>query len=91
MKQPALAGHVNQDPSADDHAEDVEIFFQELVDLVILENTQVHVQGHVLAEPWALRPRTGTLSDIELVEAPPCDERDLEVVFDPTTSHDNPR
>ena len=45
----------------------------------------------VLAEPWALRPRTGTLTDIELVEAPPCDERDLEVVFDPTTSHDNPR
>ena len=34
---------------------------------------------------------TGTLTDIELVEAPPCDERDLEVVFDPTTSHDNPR
>jgi len=45
----------------------------------------------VLAEPWALRPRTGTLTDIELVEAPPCVERDLEVVFDPTTSHDNPR
>lgn len=45
----------------------------------------------VLAEPWTLRPRTGALSDIELVEAPPCDERDLEVVFDPTTSHDNPR
>ncbi len=45
----------------------------------------------VLTEPWALRPRTGSLTDIELVEAPPCDERDLEVVFDPTTSHDNPR
>lgn len=45
----------------------------------------------VLAEPWALRPRTGTLTDVELVEAPPCVERDLEIVFDPTTSHDNPR
>lgn len=45
----------------------------------------------VLAEPWALRERTATLTDIELVEAPPCVERDLEVVFDPTTSHDNPR
>lgn len=45
----------------------------------------------VLAEPWELRPRIGTLTDVDLVEAPPCVERDLEVVFDPTTSHDNPR
>lgn len=45
----------------------------------------------VLAEPWSLRERKGSLSEIELVEAPPCVERDLEVVFDPTTSHDNPR
>jgi len=45
----------------------------------------------VLAEPWQMRPRTGTLTDVELVEAPPCVERDLAIVFDPTTSHDNPR
>lgn len=45
----------------------------------------------VLTEPWVMRPRTAVLTDIELVEAPPCVERDLEIVFDPTVSHDNPR
>lgn len=45
----------------------------------------------VLAEPWEIRPRTAHLTDAELVEAPPCVERDLAIVVDPTTSHDNPR
>ncbi len=44
----------------------------------------------VLAEPWAVRPRTATLTDIELVEAPPCIERDLEHMVD-GSNHDNPR
>ena len=44
----------------------------------------------VLAEPWALRPRTAELTDWEIVEAPPCIERDLEHVVD-GTHHDNPR
>lgn len=45
----------------------------------------------VLAEPWELRPRMAHLTDAELVEAPPCVERDLAIVVDPTISHDNPR
>lgn len=44
----------------------------------------------VLAEPWQKQPRTATLTDIELVEAPPCLERDLPLMQD-LSSHDNPR
>lgn len=44
----------------------------------------------VLAEPWNLRPRTAALTDLEIVEAPPCIERDLDHVVD-GSHHDNPR
>lgn len=44
----------------------------------------------VLAEPWAIRPRTGVLTDLELVEAPECVERDLEHIVD-GSHHDNVR
>lgn len=44
----------------------------------------------VLAEPWDLRPRTAYLTDIEVTEAPPCIERDLDHMVD-DSSHDNPR
>ncbi len=44
----------------------------------------------VLAEPWEMRPRTARLTDIEIVEAPPCIDRDLPLMQD-GTSHDNPR
>lgn len=44
----------------------------------------------VLAEPWALRPRTATKADWEIVPSPPCIERDLEHIVD-GSSHDNPR
>jgi hypothetical protein len=44
----------------------------------------------VLAEPWSLRPRTAFLTDVEIVEAPPCIERDLDHMVD-DSSHDNPR
>jgi hypothetical protein len=44
----------------------------------------------VLAEPWQLRPRIAQLTDLEIVEAPPCIERDLAHVVD-GTHHDNPR
>jgi hypothetical protein len=44
----------------------------------------------VLAEPWVLRPRTAYLTDIEIAEAPPCIERDLDHMLD-DSSHDNPR
>lgn len=44
----------------------------------------------VLAEPWAKRPRTARLTDQEVVEAPPCIERDLALMQD-FSSHDNPR
>lgn len=44
----------------------------------------------VLTEPWALRPRVGHLTDLEIVESPPCIERDLDHMMD-GSSHDNPR
>ena len=44
----------------------------------------------VLAEPWRLRPRTAYLTDLEVTEAPPCIERDLDHMVD-DSSHDNPR
>jgi hypothetical protein len=44
----------------------------------------------VLAEPWSLRPRAALLTDVEIVEAPPCIERDLDHMVD-DSSHDNPR
>ena len=44
----------------------------------------------VLAEPWTMRPRTAHATTDELVEAPPCIDRDLEHMLD-GSSHDNPR
>jgi hypothetical protein len=43
-----------------------------------------------LSEPWEMRPRTAVLTDIEIVEAPRCIDRDLSLMQD-GTSHDNPR
>ncbi len=44
----------------------------------------------VLQEPWALRPRIAHLTDVEVVEAPPCIERDIAHMVD-GTHHDNVR
>ena len=44
----------------------------------------------VLQEPWALRPRIAHRTDQEIVEAPPCIERDLEHMVD-DSHHDNVR
>ena len=44
----------------------------------------------VLQEPWQLRPRIAHLTDQEIVEAPPCIERDLDQMVD-DTHHDNVR
>jgi hypothetical protein len=44
----------------------------------------------VLTEPWALRPRTAHLTDVEIHPSAPCVERDLEHIVD-GTHHDNPR
>lgn len=44
----------------------------------------------VLAEPWELRPRTARLTDVDLLEAPPCIERDLDHLVE-DLHHDNPR
>jgi len=44
----------------------------------------------VLAEPWELRTRTAYRSDSEIVEAPPCIERDLDHLVEPL-HHDNIR
>ncbi len=45
----------------------------------------------VLVEPWVRRPVTLSLSETELVEAPPCVERDLDIIEDLTLHHDNRR
>ena len=45
----------------------------------------------VLAEPWAMRPRTATLTDVEILQAPRCIDRDLPLMHDTALSHDNPR
>ena len=44
----------------------------------------------VLAEPWQLRPRTAFLTDVDIVEAPPCVERSLGHMVD-KSHHDNAR
>ena len=44
----------------------------------------------VLAEPWELRTRTAYRSDSEILEAPPCIERDLDHLVEPL-HHDNIR
>ena len=44
----------------------------------------------VLAEPWVQRPRIAHLTDVELVEAAPCIERDLPHMQD-LSHHDNVR
>ncbi len=44
----------------------------------------------VLREPWKLTPRTAALTDVDLVEAPPCIERSLEHMVD-GSHHTNPR
>lgn len=45
----------------------------------------------VLAEPWVVPPRTPVLTDIEIAEAAPCIDVDLDLMHDTTISHDNPR
>jgi hypothetical protein len=45
----------------------------------------------VLAEPWAMKPRTLTRSTYEIAEAPPCIDRDGSRIVDSTQHHDNPR
>jgi hypothetical protein len=44
----------------------------------------------VLAEPWAVRPQTIWLTDVEVEEPVPCSDRDLDHMVD-KTFHANPR
>lgn len=44
----------------------------------------------ILNEPWQLRPRVATLTDLEIVQAPPCIDRDLDIMQN-MTHHPNPR
>ncbi|HLF11252.1 MAG TPA: hypothetical protein VJA26_08550, partial [Gammaproteobacteria bacterium] len=55
-----------------------------------LEWSAIAYDPAVLTEPWELRPRTAHLTDLELVEAPPCIERDLDHMVD-DSHHPNPR
>ncbi len=58
------------------------------------DTLQWQVTAHdptVLAEPWVKRPRTAALTDVGILEAPPCIDRDLPMMQDTTLSHDNPR
>jgi hypothetical protein len=44
----------------------------------------------VLAAPWELTPRVAQLTDLEIVESPPCIDRSLQHMVD-DTHHPNPR
>jgi hypothetical protein len=44
----------------------------------------------ILAEPWEMRPRLAQLTDDEILEAPPCIDRDLDHIVE-NISHDNVR
>ena len=44
----------------------------------------------VLTEPWEKAPRVATMTSRELVPAPPCVERDLDLIID-NSHHDNRR
>ena len=44
----------------------------------------------ILAEPWQLRPRIARLTDDEILEAPPCIDRDLDHIVE-NIHHDNVR
>ncbi len=44
----------------------------------------------VLAEPWHLRTRTAQLTDLEIVESPPCRDQDTDQIVD-GSFHANPR
>jgi hypothetical protein len=55
-----------------------------------LEWTATAYDPAVLAQPWELQPRMAHLTDQELVEAPPCIERDLDHMVD-DSHHANPR
>jgi hypothetical protein len=44
----------------------------------------------VMTEPWELRPRMARLTTQELIEAPPCIDRDLDHIVD-GSHHPNPR
>ena len=44
----------------------------------------------VLAEPWQLRPRRMTLTDVEMAEPAPCVEQDMSHMKD-DSYHSNPR
>lgn len=44
----------------------------------------------ILAEPWQLRPRIAQLTDDEILEAPPCIDRDLDRIVE-NIHHDNVR
>jgi hypothetical protein len=55
-----------------------------------LEWTATVYDPKVLTAPWELPPRTARLTDLALVEAPPCIERDLDHMVD-GSFHTNPR
>jgi hypothetical protein len=59
------------------------------------EGDELHYQATaydpaILTEPWVKAPRVATLTARELVPAPPCIERDLDLIID-NTHHDNRR
>jgi hypothetical protein len=55
-----------------------------------LEWTAIAYDPQVLSEPWELRPRVAKLTTDELIEAPPCIDRDLDHMVD-DSHHPNPR
>ena len=55
-----------------------------------MESAAVVQDPDVLAEPWTLRPRRMTLTDVEMSEPAPCFDQDLQHMVD-DSYHSNPR
>ena len=72
------------------HTENLRVVERLRRDGDILHYQATAYDPEVLAEPWAIRPRVAVLTDLELVEAPECIERDLEHIVD-GSHHDNVR
>lgn len=72
------------------HTEDLRVVERLRRDGDVLHYQATAYDPAVLAEPWEMRPRTAVLTDLELVEAPECIERDLRHIVD-GSHHDNVR
>ena len=72
------------------HTTDLRVIERITTDGDTLEWRATAYDPEVLQEPWELRPRITQRTDQEIVEAPPCIERDIDHMLD-DSYHSNPR